>query len=86
MQTTPPSAQHPYSYAAITAHCADQIAQLMADARRQSGAEARYRYERAYGVYIGWRALVGGHADHALFARDDKRLEALLAATTHSRP
>ncbi|MCE3607113.1 hypothetical protein LXA47_26450, partial [Massilia sp. P8910] len=40
-----PSAQHLYSYAAITAHCADQIAQLMADACRQSGAEARYRYE-----------------------------------------
>ncbi|MDQ1924799.1 hypothetical protein [Massilia pseudoviolaceinigra] len=71
--------QHQYSYAVLTAHCANQIAQFMAESRRQSGAEARYRRERAYGLYIGWRTLAGGHADHALFLRDDRRLEALLS-------
>jgi hypothetical protein len=68
-----------YSYAAITAHCAGQIAQFMAESRRKSGVEACYRRERAYGVYIGWRALVGGHADQGMFQRDDLRLEALLS-------
>ncbi|NHZ37808.1 hypothetical protein [Massilia rubra] len=79
MKPVPPHLPRHYSYAAITTHCAAQIAQFMAEARRRSGAEACYRRERAYGVYIGWRALVGGHADQAMFHRDDLRLEALLS-------
>lgn len=86
MTPMPTSFPAPYSYAAITAHCAAQIAQFMAESRRKSGAEACYRRERAYGVYIGWRALVGGHADQALFLRDDLRLEALLNYTPPCQP
>jgi hypothetical protein len=68
----------PYSYATITEHCAEQIAQFLAEAHRHSGREARYRLERAYGAYIGWRALVAEYADPAAFYADDRRLEALL--------
>lgn len=50
----------------------------MSEARRHTGAEANFRQERAYGVYIGWRALVAGFADPDVFIQDDRRLEALL--------
>jgi hypothetical protein len=69
-------------YEWITRRCTDQIEQAMADARRHSGLESRYRTERAYGVYMGWRALVMELADPAEFARDDKNLEGLLEKST----
>lgn len=68
----------PLSYMAITRRCAEQIRQFMASARRHVGIDARYRREQAYGVYMGWRALVFDIADPAEFARDDARMEALL--------
>jgi len=70
----------PYSYAEITQHCYDQIAMLMSEARHQTGSEAAHRYERAYGVYMGWRTLVAEHTEPGIFFDDDRRLEALLVS------
>lgn len=67
-----------YTYAFITQHCYMQMCQLMAESERQAGEEARYREERAYGVYIGWRALVIEHTAPDVFYSDDRRLEAVL--------
>lgn len=67
-----------YSYASITQHCHEQMTRLIAEAARQTGHEARYRQERAYGIYMGWRALVAEHTPPEIFHADDCRLEAIL--------
>lgn len=67
-----------YTYGAITQHCFEQMCQLMTEAAHKKGHEARCRRERAYGIYMGWRALVAEHTDPALFYSDDRRLEAAL--------
>lgn len=74
-----PRAAKRYSYRDITGHCQQQIEMLVADAARHQGAEQQYRLERAYGVYMGWRALVMEHADPREFGLDDRRLEGLLS-------
>lgn len=92
-QTAAPSTAGPYDesahiqirhaqsapYASITGHCGDLIGQFMADARRHKGIESQYRRERAYGIYMGWRALVAETADPEIYFQDDCRLEALLS-------
>lgn len=70
----------PFSYRLITEHCSQQISQFMAEAVRHKDDEARYRRERAYGVYIGWRALVAERTPHDIFYSDDRRLEQLLVS------
>jgi len=76
----------PYSYASITQHCFEQIYQFVTEASRHTGLEARYRHERAYGVYMGWRALVAEHTEPNRFFEDDRRLESLLVAHQHGAP
>jgi hypothetical protein len=60
---------NPHTYASITGACGDLIGQFMADARRHTGIEAQYRRERAYGVYMGWRALVAETADPKIISK-----------------
>ena len=67
-----------YTYESITQHCFEQITRLIDEATRRTGHEARYRQERAYGIYIGWRALVAEHTPPEVFYGDDRRLEAIL--------
>lgn len=73
----------PYSYALITQHCSEQIFQFMDEARRHAGEEAQYRYERAYGIYMGWRALVAQNTESDIFLKDDRRLEELLVLSPY---
>ena len=73
--------QRPYTYEEITASCALQIVLFMNEAFRHAGEEAVLRRERAYGVYMGWRALVAENTDPARFFQDDRRLEELLRRT-----
>jgi hypothetical protein len=68
------------SYERLTAHVAEQIQYFMADALRHRKADAVARRERAYGLYIGWRALAA-EMSATDFARDDLRLEAMVNAT-----
>jgi hypothetical protein len=74
----PSSSLSPYTYTSITHHCGEQIAQFMVDSRRHTGVESQFCKERAYGVYMGWRALVAESADPITYARDDRRFESLL--------
>jgi hypothetical protein len=67
-----------YLYRDITKHCSFEIEYLLVDAARHSGLERRYRIERAYGVYMGWRSLVMEHTDPMEFFVDDHRLEQLI--------
>lgn len=59
---------------------------FMTDAKRHAGMEALMRRERAYGLYIGWRALAVEMTNAGDFARDDRRLEALLEAPWPAYP
>lgn len=68
-----------YDYAELTRHCGDQIMRSVRQAGSEIGPEARRQREYAYGVYIGWRALVAKYGEAATFAVDDQRLIGLLA-------
>ena len=72
----PPVASGTYEH--VTGHVSEQMAYFMGDAQRHTGMEALIRRERAYGLYMGWRALAVEMVDAEAFARDDKRLETLL--------
>lgn len=67
-----------YDYEVITRRCAQQLFQLMGEARRHAGVEAEARRERAYGVYLAWRAVVMEKADPSQFRSDDHLMEQLL--------
>jgi hypothetical protein len=67
-----------YAYQKITKHCANQIAYSLEDARKHMGQEAQDRLERAYGVYMGWRALALRSCDPGEFARDALRFEDMI--------
>jgi hypothetical protein len=68
-----------YSYDEITRIATAQIELYMKGSRRQTSLlESRERAERAYGVYIGWRALVESYPDKEKFGKDDLRLETLI--------
>jgi hypothetical protein len=73
----PPVASATYDH--VTGHVSEQMSYFMIDARRHAGIDALMRRERAYGLYMGWRALAVEMTNAAQFARDDRRLEALLA-------
>lgn len=68
----------PATYKHVTEHVAEQMAWFIVDARRHSGLDALICRERAYGLYIGWRALAVEMVDPTEFFRDDQRLELLL--------
>ena len=70
--------ENSYQYGWITGRCAEHINQIMAEARRHTGHQYQYRVERAYGAYMGWRALVMDSTDPVRFANDDREMEALL--------
>jgi len=67
------------TYEHVTGHVSEQMNYFMTESQRHQGMEALLRRERAYGLYIGWRALAVEMVAPAQFAVDDKRLEALLA-------
>lgn len=50
----------------------------MRASRRSTGVEALARRDTAYGIYLGWRALVAAYPDQLLYHMDDARLEAML--------
>lgn len=83
LKGTPAARLGPLYYNTVTRRCIGQIEQFATEARHQSGPESRYRYERAYGLYLGWRALVMDQVPDAVFARDDAILEALLPQLPH---
>lgn len=68
----------PFPYALITQHCYQQIMQFMFEASRRKGTEAQYRRERAYSVWMGWRALVAERVEPEIFFEDERCLEQLL--------
>jgi hypothetical protein len=74
----PPVASATYDH--VTGHVTEQMAYFMTEARRHAGVDALVRRERAYGLYIGWRALAVEMTSAAQFACDDRRLEALLVS------
>jgi hypothetical protein len=67
------------TYDHVTGHVTEQMSYFMTDARRHAGVDALMRRERAYGLYMGWRALAVEMTSAAQFACDDRRLEAMLA-------
>lgn len=75
-----------YSYAELTKAAAAGIAAHMHAARRCKGAESASKQEIAYGIYIGWRALVEACADQAACLADDQRLAAMLVAWSSCFP
>lgn len=74
----PPSLKVAFSYEQVTTTAQRGIESHMQAARRSSGAEALARREVAYGIYIGWRALVEAYVDQVTYHTDDQRLELLL--------
>jgi hypothetical protein len=77
------SAKNPtlFSYREITDEVYCRMHRLMEESRSRKGYQSLQRREWAYGLYIGWRALVAERADNADFDRDDKTLESLLNNT-----
>lgn len=67
-----------FSYRELTDNSYRRITQLMDEARLRRGDDALRRREWAYGLYIGWRAIVAERADPAVFSHDDEILESLL--------
>lgn len=67
-----------YDYDTITFRCANSIRLLMEEAREYTTHEARYCEERAYGVYVGWKALVAQDGEAYQVCCDEKRLQNLL--------
>lgn len=67
-----------YSYAEVTRTAASEIAACMRASRRSTGVKALARRDTAYGIYLGWRALVAAYPDQRLYHTDDARLEAML--------
>lgn len=67
-----------FSYRELTDNSYRRIVQLMEESRKRKGDQALQRREWAYGLYIGWRAIVAQRADPAAFVHDDEILESLL--------
>lgn len=67
-----------FSYRELTDKSYCRIVQLMDEARHRKGDESLQRREWAYGLYIGWRALVAERVDADVFVHDDEILESLL--------
>lgn len=67
-----------FSYRELTDNSYRRIAQLMEESHRRQGDESRQRREWAYGLYVGWRAIVAERVDPEVFKHDDNILESLL--------
>lgn len=67
-----------YSYAEVTDRATAQIFYYMRASKRCSRADALSNQLIAYGVYMGWRALVESYPDQASYLRDDRFLESLI--------
>lgn len=67
-----------FSYRELTDNSYRRIVQLMDESRHRKGDESLQRREWAYGLYMGWRALVAERVDADVFIHDDEILESLL--------
>lgn len=67
-----------FSYRELTDNSYRRISQLMEESRQRKGDESLQRREWAYGLYIGWRAVVAERVEPDVFAHDDEILESLL--------
>jgi hypothetical protein len=65
-------------YASFTLRCATQIKYLVARASATSGPAANHFAEYAFGVLMGWRALVNENSWAGEVDRDRRMLEQLL--------
>lgn len=70
---------HPAVYRHVTGHVAEQVARYMSDAQRQAQDMASTSRERAYGLYLGWRAFAVEMTSAHQFALDDREIEQLFA-------
>ena len=67
-----------FSYRELTDNSYRRISQLMEESHQRKGDESLQRREWAYGLYIGWRAVVAERVEPDVFAHDDEILESLL--------
>lgn len=67
-----------FSYRELTDNSKRRISQLMEEARKRQGGDSLRRREWAYGLYIGWRAIVADRVDPEIYRHDDEILESLL--------
>jgi hypothetical protein len=67
-----------FSYRELTDNSYRRISQLMEESRQRKGDESLQRREWAYGLYLGWRAVVAERVEPDVFAHDDEILESLL--------
>lgn len=67
-----------FSYRELTDNSFRKITQLMDEARKRKGEDSLRRRDWAYGLYIGWRALVADRVDPKVFRHDDELMESLL--------
>lgn len=65
-------------YRHVTGHAAELIASFMTDSRRRKGQDALAARERAYGLYLGWRAIAAELTDERTYFNDDRVLESLI--------
>jgi hypothetical protein len=65
-------------YGHVTGHVSEQIGYFMADARRKTGSAAEAQTERAYGLYLGWRAFAPEMTTPSQFLHDDLAMERLI--------
>jgi hypothetical protein len=77
---------HPAVYRHVTGHVAEQVAHYMNDAQRQAQEGASTSRERAYGLYLGWRAFAVEMTTARQFALDDRAIEQLFAAPRPALP
>jgi hypothetical protein len=75
----------PAVYEHVTGHVVEQVASFMTDAGRHVGAESRARHERAYGLYLGWRAIAAEMTTLERFREDDYLIEHLISDSPHSK-
>jgi len=74
----------PALYEHVTGHVVEQVTSFMADAGRHDGADSVARQERAYGLYLGWRAIAAEMTTAARFRDDDRLIEQLIANPPYS--
>ena len=68
-----------FSYRELTVATHHAIKLLMEEAHKRGGAEGQQRKEWAYGMYLGWRAMMVDRIPPGMFRLDDRVLETLLA-------
>ncbi len=68
-----------FSYRELTSSTYHAIKLLMEESAKRDGAPGLQRKDWAYGMYLGWRALVMDRIPPTIFHLDDRAIEALLA-------